>query len=135
MALKINKQNTNFSITKGFLLLFFQFCVHLRNPYKCTFPRIFYLLDPDRGGILLCRSGSETLLHRLNCLNSAIFSYNYKKIYLFNIYLTEIVLQNQFLLFLFKIYKFNVLESTTLWSQWPLDKYRYHTGPYCLTLL
>ena len=44
MALKINKQNTNFSITKGFLLLFFQFCIHLMNTR--TFPRLFYLLDP-----------------------------------------------------------------------------------------
>ena len=32
-SFKINKQNINFSITKGSLLLFFQFCIHLMNLY------------------------------------------------------------------------------------------------------
>ena len=32
-SLKINKQNIIFSITKGFLLLIFQFCIHLMKLY------------------------------------------------------------------------------------------------------
>ena len=46
-----------YTITKGSLLLCFQFCIHLLNLYR-IFSRLFYLLnpDPDSGGISLCRS-------------------------------------------------------------------------------
>ena len=58
-SLKIKKQNIDLSITKGSILLFFQFCIHLMNLYilKAFFPPGFAWTYTDP-----CGSGSETLL-------------------------------------------------------------------------
>ena len=69
-SLKINKQNIilRVTITKGSLLLIFQFCMHLMNLYiswlfnllsmQIRIREAFFNADP-------CKSGSETLLQTI----------------------------------------------------------------------